>query len=160
MVSPRCERKLNDWFVIQNAQSFVEIWPTGRIHHPNHEANNVRSAIKWGRTAFSIIFALVACTNAQSNNLDGPVQGRARNLWTRSRHVHHALLSTFWGLSWRSYQPANDQAFKDRANRLRTGAGSYWFVLVNAVHVTACVSETPFKFWIDAGSAIDFHLVK
>jgi hypothetical protein len=52
------------------------------------------------------------------------------------------------------------KSFKGRANRLCTGAGSYWFVLVNAVHVTACVSETPFKFCIDAGSAIDLHPVK
>lgn len=36
-------------------------------------------------------------------------------------------------------------------------AGSYWYVPANAVHATACVSDTPCEFYFYADSAFDFH---
>lgn len=38
--------------------------------------------------------------------------------------------------------------------------GSYWSVAADAVHATACVSETPCKFFFWADSAFDFTPVK
>jgi len=39
-------------------------------------------------------------------------------------------------------------------------AGSYWYVPAKSEHATACVSETPCKFYFHADSAFDFHPVK
>jgi hypothetical protein len=36
------------------------------------------------------------------------------------------------------------------------GPGSYWFVPANAVHATACVSDTPCQFYFHSGGAFDF----
>jgi quercetin dioxygenase-like cupin family protein len=38
--------------------------------------------------------------------------------------------------------------------------GSYWYVPAQAVHATACVSDTPCQFYFHADDAFDFTPVE
>ena len=46
--------------------------------------------------------------------------------------------------------------FKGEKTPLKMGAGSCWYVPAGSVHATACVSETPCRFYFHAASAFDF----
>jgi hypothetical protein len=46
--------------------------------------------------------------------------------------------------------------FAGEANPPEMEAGSYWYVPANAVHATACVSNTPCRFYFHADKAFDF----
>jgi hypothetical protein len=50
--------------------------------------------------------------------------------------------------------------FKDEKNPPSMGPGSYWYVPINAVHATACISKTPCEFYFHADSGFDFHVAK
>ena len=49
--------------------------------------------------------------------------------------------------------------FEGETNPPEMVAGSYWYVPAEALHATACVSETPCEFYFHALSAFDFHPV-
>lgn len=38
------------------------------------------------------------------------------------------------------------------------GAGSYWYVPAGSIHATACVSETPCRFFFTSAGAFDFDV--
>ncbi|MBT7615450.1 MAG: DUF4437 domain-containing protein [Rhodospirillaceae bacterium] len=46
--------------------------------------------------------------------------------------------------------------FAGEANPPEMEAGSYWYVPANAVHATACVLNTPCRFYFHADKAFDF----
>lgn len=45
-------------------------------------------------------------------------------------------------------------------NPAQMDAGSYWYVPAGAPHATACVSETPCKFYMHGTEFFDFHVAK
>ncbi len=46
--------------------------------------------------------------------------------------------------------------FDDEADPPQMAAGSYWYVPAGSSHATACVSETPCRFYFHAEGAFDF----
>jgi uncharacterized protein YaiE (UPF0345 family) len=50
--------------------------------------------------------------------------------------------------------------FKGEKNPPKMEPGSYWYVPAKSEHATACVSDTPCKFYFHANSAFDFHPVE
>jgi quercetin dioxygenase-like cupin family protein len=50
--------------------------------------------------------------------------------------------------------------FEGEINPPKLPPGSYWYVPADAVHATACVSNTPCEFYFHADSAFDFTPVK
>jgi len=50
--------------------------------------------------------------------------------------------------------------FGDEANPPKMGPGSYWYVPAEIVHRTACISDTPCKFFFTSEAAFDFKPVK
>ncbi len=46
--------------------------------------------------------------------------------------------------------------FEGEDNPPQMGPGSYWYVPAGAVHATACVSNTPCRFFFTAEEAFDF----
>ena len=49
--------------------------------------------------------------------------------------------------------------FEGETDPPKMSPGSYWYVPAEAVHATACVSETPCEFYFHAETGFDFHPV-